>query len=73
MRIYDDNPAIRFFEDRGMTQGMSKGMTQGRNQRDVEIAGNMLRDGDDHQKISRITGLSVERIMELQNELQAVA
>ena len=43
----------------------------GRQQREVEIAINMLRDGDDVQKISRITGLSIERIIELQTEVRA--
>jgi len=42
-----------------------------RKQREIEIAINMLRDGDDAPKISRITGLSIERINELQAEMLA--
>ncbi|MCL2386212.1 MAG: PD-(D/E)XK nuclease family transposase [Defluviitaleaceae bacterium] len=42
-------------------------ITEGR----IEIAINMIHDGDDVHKISRITGLESSRIFELKNELKA--
>ena len=65
MRILEDNPAVKWLEDRGRTEG--------RNQEKIEIAVNMLRDGDDAPKVSRITGLDIAKVAELQAELQAQA
>ena len=45
--------------------------SMGRSQREIEIAQNMLLDGDDYVKISRMTGLDIERIAELDSELLA--
>ena len=61
MRILEDNPAVKWLEDRGM------------NKKTLEIAENMLRDGDDAPKVSRITGLDIAKVAELQMELQAHA
>ena len=65
MRILEDSPAVRVLESRGENRGMNKKM--------IEIASNMLRDGDDVQKVSRNTGLDLSRVAELQEELQAHA
>jgi len=43
----------------------------GAKRREVEIANVMLRDGDDINRVSRITGLSIEKVAELQTELQS--
>jgi len=69
MHVLEDSPAVRVLEDRGVI----KGINQGRNQRDIEIAQNMLRRGRSIQEISEDTGLDVDRIAELQNELQAIS
>jgi hypothetical protein len=61
MRILEDTTGYRLIEARGRTQG--------RNQREIEIAQNMLRDGDDYNKIARNTGLEMEKIDELAKEL----
>ena len=61
MRVLEDSPAVRVLESRGMNKKM------------VEIATNMLRDGDDAPKVSRITGLDIAKVAELQTELQAQA
>ena len=58
MRILEDNRAVRVLQD------------MGRSKRDIEIAVNMLKDGDSIQKIVRITGLDEARVVELQNGLQ---
>ena len=60
MRILEDSPAVRVLEDRGIKKGIEKG---------IEIAAiNMLQDGDDYVKVSRVTGLGLDRITELNNE-----
>ena len=61
MRILEDSPAVRVLEKRG------------RSQREVEIATNMLRRGRSYQEISEDTGLTVDRITELDKELKALA
>jgi len=61
MRVLEDSPAVRVLEDRG------------RNQRNIEIAQNMLNAGEDYSKISRFTGLDIERITALDTELQTQA
>ena len=61
MRILEDSPAVRVLENRGM------------NQKAIEIAQNMLRRGRSYQEISEDTGLTLERIEELDNELKALA
>jgi len=43
----------------------------GAKRREVEIAKVMLRDGDDIHRVSRITGLSIDKVVELQTELQS--
>jgi len=59
MRILDDSPLVVVLENRG------------RKQRDIEIAQNMLHAGYDYEDISKMTGLDVDRIAELDSELQA--
>jgi len=61
MRILEDNPAIKTLAD------------WGRNQEKVEIAKNMLLNGYDITEISRMTGLEIAKVSEIQIELQAVA
>ncbi|MCL2576774.1 MAG: hypothetical protein FWE27_01810 [Defluviitaleaceae bacterium] len=61
MPTLENNPAIRMLEERSMNKKM------------IEIAKNMLRDGDDVSKVSRNTGLDLSRVAELQTELQAAA
>jgi len=58
MRILENSPAVRVLEDRG------------RLQEKIDIASNMLHAGEDYSKISRFTGLDVERILVLEKELQ---
>ena len=59
----ENNAAVRVLENRGMNRG--------RNIMAIEIAQNMLRRGRNCQEISEDTGLDVDRIAELDNELQA--
>ena len=65
MRILEDSPAVRVLEDRGVIRGM--------NQKAIEIAKNMLHRGRSYQEISEDTGLSVDRITELDKEIKALA
>ncbi|MCL1884727.1 MAG: hypothetical protein FWF81_13370 [Defluviitaleaceae bacterium] len=65
MRILEDNPAVKWLEDRFENQG--------RSQREIEIARNLLQRGRDIQEVAEDTGLDVSRVAELQTELQAHA
>ena len=65
MRILEDSPAVRVLEDRGRIQG--------RNQEKESIAINMLRAGEDYNKISQFTGLTVERVAKLKEDSLAYA
>ena len=51
--------------DTGLEQGVKQGLEQGSKQKELEIAKAMLSDGDSIDKVSRITGLSIEEIKEL--------
>jgi hypothetical protein len=66
MRILEDSPAVRVLESRGMDKGINKGRLQEK----IDIAINMLQGGEDYSKITRFTGLSLDRVTELDKELQ---
>ena len=59
MRVLEDSPAVRVLEDRGVIKGIE------------QTARNMLRRGRNIQEILEDTGLTISRIIELQNEMQA--
>jgi len=73
MRILEDNRAVRVLEDIGVRKGIEQGIVQGIVQGIEQMVINMLQDGDDYSKISRVTGLSTNRIMELENERLSLA
>jgi len=56
MRILDDHPAVRVLEARGHRKAMER------------VAVSMLEEGDDYPKVSRVTGLDVDRIATLDKE-----
>ena len=49
----------------GEAIGISKGIEQGSQNKQIEIAKNMLQDTDDYRLISKYTGLSIEEIESL--------
>ena len=61
MRILEDNRAVRVLEERGSKK------------REIAIVINMLQGGEDYAKISKFTGLDLERIEELDNERKATS
>ena len=69
MRILEDSPAVRVLEDRGVRKGVQQGIAQGIEQ----TATNMLRRGRSYHEISEDTGLTADRIEELEKELLAHA
>ena len=52
----------------GLYEGRQEGLYEGRQEGLEQTALNMLQEGDEYAKISRVTGLSLDRIMELANE-----
>ena len=57
----------------GITQGISQGICQGAEQKAVETAKKMLEFGDTKEKISTITGLPLETVVQLATELSNTA
>ena len=57
---------------RGWRQdGIEEGRVEGAQQKAVETAENLLKEGDAPEKIARCTGLPLEQVLELQKELAA--
>ena len=46
---------------------------EAREQKAIEAAQNLLREGDSLEKIARCTGLPLEKVLELQKELAVLA
>ncbi|MDR1150271.1 MAG: hypothetical protein LBJ93_01395 [Clostridiales bacterium] len=55
--------------EKGMKKGMEKGMERGREEREIEIARNSLKKGLDMCMISEITGLTIEEIKKLREQI----
>jgi len=59
-------------EEKGMAKGKAEGMAKGKAEGKAEgmkaVAISMIKEGDSLEKISRITGLSEEKIMVLKGE-----
>ena len=59
---------IEFAREKGLAQGLKQGLEQGRQEareKELAIAGNLLRMGIPVQVVSQATGLSVEALGEL--------
>ena len=50
----------------GLEQGIEQGIEQGSQNKQIEIAKNMLKDTKDYQLISKYTGLSIEDIKKIE-------
>jgi len=53
--------------EKGIEQGIEQGIEKGMEQEKINTARNMLKEIDDLDLISRITGLSIEKIASLKN------
>ncbi len=61
-RIRDRRAVLDYQWDEGLKKGLKKGLEEGRQEKGSEIAQAMLGAGDSMEKISKITGLSMEEI-----------
>lgn len=61
-RIRDNVAALDYQIDKAKKEGREEGMEKGREAEKIEIAKAMLADDDSIEKISKITGLSIEQI-----------
>ena len=64
MRYYDYEEAHK----QDLEASYDTGLEQGSKQKELEIARAMLSDGDSIDKVSRITGLSIDEIEKLSND-----
>ena len=53
----------------GRKEGLKEGLKEGAQQKAIEDAINLLKEGDTPEKISRCIGLSIEKVLELQEQL----
>ena len=68
-QFLDYNSAINHAEARGRQEGVELGIEQGEFNKSIEIAKNSIENGLDDELIVKITGLSIEEIKRLRNEL----
>jgi len=57
-------------EKRGIAKGIEQGIEQGEIKGLEKTAIELMREGDALEKVSRVTGLSIERLIELKAELE---
>ena len=54
----------------GIERGIQKGISEGAEQKAIETARNLLKYGDPIEKISVITGLSLDKVQQLQEDIK---
>jgi len=62
LKVYQDN---RNVVETAQIEGEAKGRAEGRNERELEIAQNMKKDGVDPNVIAKYTGLSADELERL--------
>ena len=67
MNLHDRDNFLRGKKE-GITEGIQQGLQQGEYQAKIETVKNMLLYGDSVEKISQITNLPLETIIELSNK-----
>ena len=55
--------------DNGKEAGIAEGISQGTQQKAVEAATELLKEGDSPEKIARCIGLPLEQVLELQKQI----
>jgi predicted transposase YdaD len=59
--------------DEGKEAGLIEGREEGAQQKAIEGAINLLKEGDSPEKISRCIGLPLEKVLELQSQISKKA
>ena len=54
----------------GLEEGLAKGLAKGREERNTEVAINLLRLGTPCEVVSKATGLSIEEVAKLKEEVE---
>jgi predicted transposase/invertase (TIGR01784 family) len=81
MRILDDHPVVKVFEEifvergikKGIERGIEQGIERGIERGIIQTALSMLKDGVELAVISKYTGFDTERVKMLEKELLAQA
>ena len=63
------NTQIRRATEAGINEGISQGISQGMDAGKKEVAKSMLEDGMDLEKVSKLTGISIDEINQLKNNI----
>ncbi|MEA3448115.1 MAG: PD-(D/E)XK nuclease family transposase [Bacteroidota bacterium] len=65
-----EKDALETAEEKGIDKGRKEGEKKGRKERDIEIAIEMIKDGESDKKITRYTGIIIEEIKKLRKKLE---
>ena len=60
---------IKYSMKSGKEAGITIGIAEGTQQKAVEVASNLLAEGDSPEKVSRCIGLPLEKVLELQKKI----
>ena len=64
-KLYSDRDELQAAEAKGKEEGIQIGEARGKTEEKIEIAKAMLLDGDLPERVTKITGLSVEEVEKL--------
>ncbi|MCR4733428.1 MAG: hypothetical protein K5829_00260 [Treponema sp.] len=62
-----------YFQDymnESFDQGKKEGISEGIQQKSIEVAIELLKEGDSPEKIARCIGLPIEKVLELQEQIK---
>ena len=65
----DTHNQIEYAKETGLEEGLAKGLSKGREERNLEVAINLLQLGTPCEIVAKATGLSVEEVTKLKESL----
>ena len=65
----DTHNQIEYAKETGLEEGLAKGLAKGREERNTEVAINLLRLGTPCEIVAKATGLSMEEVAKLKESL----
>ena len=65
----DTHNQIEYAKETGLEEGLAKGLAKGREERNLEVAINLLQLGTPCEIVAKATGLSLEEVTKLKESL----
>ena len=66
----DTHNQIEYAKETGLEEGLAKGREEGREERNLEVAINFLQLGTPCEIVAKATGLSLEEVVKLKEEVK---